>query len=111
MFSPGAHVIQTLVLKYNALATQLTGTQQEQEQAGKQPLNMLTLIAELYNFHVISCRLIYDLIRGFIEHLVPQQGEDAAATTTTTGGVEFPVEGLLKVLRGESTRAKTKRPG
>ena len=55
---------------------------------------MLTLIAELYNFQVISCRLIYDLIRGFIEHLVPQAG---GAT-----GVEFPVEGLLKVLRGES---------
>ena len=90
----GAHVIQTLVLKYNALAIQLTGTQQEEEQAGKQPLNMLTLIAELYNFQVISCRLIYDLVRGFIEHLVPQ--EEGAT------GVEFPVEGLLKVLRGES---------
>lgn len=89
-------MIQTLVLKYNALATQLTGTQQESDQAGKQPLNMLTLIAELYNFQVISCRLIYDLIRGFIEHLVPEgEGET---------GVEFPVEGLLKVLRGEFLR-------
>lgn len=93
----GAHVIQTLVLKYNALVNQLHGTAQEEEQAGKQPLNMLTLIAELYNFQVISCRLIYDLIRGFIDTLVPQGG---------VTGVEFPVEGLLKVLRGESDGRK-----
>lgn len=93
VFFPGAHVIQTLVLKYNTLVTQLHGTAQEEEQAGKQPLNMLTLIAELYNFQVISCRLVYDLIRGFIDTLVPQGG---------VTGVEFPVEGLLKVLRCES---------
>ncbi|KAJ9102045.1 hypothetical protein QFC19_004973 [Naganishia cerealis] len=88
----GAHVIQTLVLKYKALVDQLQGTSEEEAQAGKQPLNVLTLIAELYNFQVISCRLIYDLIRGFIENLVPQGQE-------VTTGVEFPVEGLLKVLR------------
>jgi nucleolar MIF4G domain-containing protein 1 len=88
----GAHVVQTLVLKYKTLVDQLQGTAAEEEQAGKQPLNMLTLIAELYNFQVISCRLIYDLIRGFIENIVPQG--------TEVTGVEFPVEGLLKVLRG-----------
>ncbi|KAJ9099690.1 hypothetical protein QFC20_005622 [Naganishia adeliensis] len=97
----GAHVIQTLVLKYNALVNQLHGTAQEEEQAGKQPLNMLTLIAELYNFQVISCRLIYDLIRGFIDTLVPQGG---------VTGVEFPVEGLLKVLRASGSQLRTDDP-
>ncbi|KAI5449654.1 suppressor of glycerol defect [Naganishia albida] len=97
----GAHVIQTLVLKYNTLVNQLQGTAAEEEQAGKQPLNMLTLIAELYNFQVISCRLIYDLIRGFIDTLVPQGG---------VTGVEFPVEGLLKVLRASGSQLRTDDP-
>ncbi|KAJ9092107.1 hypothetical protein QFC21_006973 [Naganishia friedmannii] len=98
----GAHVVQTLVLKYKSLVDQLQGTAAEEEQAGKQPLNMLTLIAELYNFQVISCRLIYDLIRGFIENIVPQ-GQEVT-------GVEFPVEGLLKVLRASGSQLRADDP-
>ncbi|KAJ9118524.1 hypothetical protein QFC24_006178 [Naganishia onofrii] len=98
----GAHVVQTLVLKYKTLVDQLQGTAAEEELAGKQPLNMLTLIAELYNFQVISCRLIYDLIRGFIENIVPQG--------TEVTGVEFPVEGLLKVLRASGSQLRTDDP-
>ena len=60
---------------------------------GKQPLNILTLISELYNFQVVSCILIYDLIKGFIEDL---------GTSGPKG--EFAVEGVLRVLRCESLR-------
>jgi len=58
------------------------------EDPGKQPLNILTLISELYNFQVVSCLLIYDLIKGFIDDL---------GTSGPKG--EFAVEGVLRVLR------------
>ena len=61
------------------------------EDPGKQPLNILTLISELYNFQVVSCLLIYDLIKGFIDDL---------GTSGSKG--EFAVEGILRVLRCES---------
>ena len=57
----------------------------EEASSGKECSNLIVLIAELYNFQVISCVLIYDLIRGFL-----------------SGGLgEFDVELLLKVVRGK----------
>lgn len=60
---------------------------EEQEPLGKEPSNLITLLAELYNFQVVSCVLVYDLIRKFLE-----------------GGLkdERQVELLLKVVRSES---------
>ncbi|KAJ9110099.1 hypothetical protein QFC19_001770 [Naganishia cerealis] len=86
--APGQSTVlnSTLVLKYKALVDQPEGTSKEEAQANKQPLIMLTLIAKLYNFRVISCRLIYDLVRRFIENLVPRLQE-------VTTEVEFPAEG------------------
>lgn len=56
----------------------------------KEARNLLTLITELYNFQVISCVLIYDLVNIFIADLD-----------------EFNVEMLLKIMRSMSCyRAK-----
>ena len=51
--------------------------------AGKECSNLIVLLSELYNFQVISCVLIYDMIR----------------TLLSTELSEFVVELLLKLLR------------
>lgn len=50
---------------------------------GKECSNLIVLLSELYNFQVISCVLIYDMIR----------------TLLSTELSEFVVELLLKLLR------------
>jgi nucleolar MIF4G domain-containing protein 1 len=68
----------------------------DNDDAGKQPLNLLVLISELYNFQVISCRIIYDIVRELI---------DALATQGPAG--EFAVEALLKIVRSECERSQS----
>jgi nucleolar MIF4G domain-containing protein 1 len=90
----GAHFVHTLVTRYNDLATngatttQLEATIYETPDASKEALNLLTLIAELYNAGVIGSGLIYDLIRGFL-----------GSGTEEEVMAEREVEALLKVLR------------
>jgi hypothetical protein len=50
---------------------------------GKECSNLMVLISELYNFQVISCLLVFDIIRGLLENKL----------------TEFSVELLLKVVR------------
>lgn len=50
---------------------------------GKECSNLIILLSELYNFQVISCVLVYDVIRGLL---------DGELT-------EFQVELLLKITR------------
>jgi len=57
----------------------------ETPDASKESLNLLTLVAELYNVGVVGPKLIYDLIREFIDH----------------GLNETDVEGLLKLVKRE----------
>jgi nucleolar MIF4G domain-containing protein 1 len=93
----GGHFLQTAITRYTTTlaaaqshsATPLNG---DIEDPGKQPLNILTLVSELYNFQVVGCLLIYDLVKGFIQDL---------GTLGFKG--EFAVEGVLRVLRCESS--------
>jgi hypothetical protein len=78
---------QAAVAAHAAIAEEDAATADD---PGKQPLNILTLISELYNFQVVSCLLIYDLVKGFISDL---------GTSGPKG--EFAVEGVLRVLRCE----------
>ncbi len=55
-----------------------------EEEGGKECINLIVLISELYNFQVISCILVYDLIKLFISDLN-----------------ELNVELLLKVVRSK----------
>ncbi|KAL2045718.1 hypothetical protein N7G274_002149 [Stereocaulon virgatum] len=41
----------------------------DHENMGKRPSNLIRLLAELYNFQVISCNLIYDFVRLFLDKL------------------------------------------
>ena len=42
---------------------------EEGPEGAKESRNLLTLILELYNFQVISCVLVYDLVRMLISEL------------------------------------------
>ncbi|KAG8793868.1 suppressor of glycerol defect, partial [Serendipita sp. 399] len=55
----------------------------EEDHAGKEPLNVIVCIAELYNFEVISYVLIYDIIRQLISEKMG----------------ELEVDLLLKIMR------------
>lgn len=63
---------------------------QDQDEPGKEASNLIVLISELYNFQLISCILIYDLVRDLLSQ--PQL-------------LEYNVELLLKVVRGEYLRS------
>ncbi len=49
----------------------------------KEPLNLIVCLAELYNFEVISCVLVYDIVRQLLKENIG----------------ELEVELLLKILR------------
>ncbi len=89
--------MHTLVVRYNSLVAKpsaeplIQSSIYETPDASKESLNLLVLIAELYNAGVVSSRLIYDLIRGFL----------TAANPEMEGMSEKAVEGLLKILRCE----------
>jgi len=55
------------------------------EQDGKECSNLLVMISELYNFQVISCVLVFDVIRRLLEGDL----------------TEFKVELLLKIMRSK----------
>lgn len=79
-----AHAVEAAAASSSSLEASNT------EDPGKKPLNLLTLVSELYNFQVVGCLLVYDLIKGFIEDLgVPGKGD-------------FAVEAILRILRSRS---------
>jgi len=59
---------------------------QGQDEPGKEASNLIVLVSELYNFQVISCILIYDLVRDLLSE--PQLSE-------------YNVELLLKIVRSK----------
>ena len=75
-------VVSSYERHYNALASAVAGDALD-EPSGKECSNLIVLLSELYNFQVISCILIYDIIRNLL-----------SAELT-----EFVVELLLKLLR------------
>ncbi|KAL6307436.1 ARM repeat-containing protein [Sparassis latifolia] len=64
------------------------------EPLGKECSNLIVLVSELYNFQVISCVLVYDIIRGLL---------DGELT-------EFKVELLLKVTRNSGQQLRQDDP-
>lgn len=102
----GGQFLQTAVNRYSTTkeaamvhSNSQADDAESPEDPGKQPLNILTLISELYNFQVVSCLLIYDLIKGFIDDL---------GTSGPKG--EFAVEGVLRVLRCSGPQLRTDDP-
>lgn len=116
-----AHFVETCVAKYEGFLAQATSSSSlplpiptsassdtpstdthaaggqvfVKEGPGKELLNLLTLISELYNFQVISCVLVYDIIRGLLAgNMVGEGGERGEVG-------ELGVEGVLRVVRSE----------
>ena len=85
-----AHFVQQLVTSYEkhyaAVCNLPTDPQPNGDDTrGKECSNLIVLLSELYNFQVISCVLMYDVIRALL---------DGDLT-------EFKVELLLKVTRSK----------
>jgi hypothetical protein len=59
---------------------------QDQDEPGKEASNLIVLVSELYNFQVISCILIYDVVRDLRNQ--PRLSE-------------YTVELLLKIVKGK----------
>ena len=71
---------------YAALSKSADDPDLPDESKGKECSNLIILLSELYNFQVISCVLVYDVIRGLL---------DGDLT-------ELKVELLLKITRSAS---------
>lgn len=91
-FPSAAHFVQTVVAKYerhfaafleSSAGSANSGSVDAEAPEGKETSNLIVLLSELYNFQVISCLLVYDVIRGLLEGDL----------------IEFKVELLLKITR------------
>ena len=86
------HFVESCISKYesqyaflNPDAPSADLLETEKDDQGKECMNLIVLISELYNFQVISCVLVYDLIRALL-----------------SGDLnEINVELLLKITRSE----------
>ncbi|KAJ1943489.1 suppressor of glycerol defect [Linderina macrospora] len=85
---PVAHLVQKLMEEFDKRfvlgqeAFKAGEDDSEEGSAGKECQNLTVYIAELYNFQVISCQLVYDVIRMCIQDIN-----------------EFSAELLLKIIR------------
>ncbi|KAJ7104034.1 hypothetical protein B0H15DRAFT_808180 [Mycena belliarum] len=98
-----AYFVQTVVSAYERHYASLkdadinpddTETQTGASTSGKECSNLIVLLSELYNFQVISCVLVFDLIRGLLD----------------TDLSEFSVELLLKVVRNSGQQLRQDDP-
>ncbi|KAA8900348.1 hypothetical protein TRICI_006220 [Trichomonascus ciferrii] len=55
----GAHFVQTLVETFDK--------HYNNDAKGKESVNLLALLSQIYSFHVVSCNLIYDFIRMLLD--------------------------------------------
>ncbi|EEB97778.1 hypothetical protein MPER_02834, partial [Moniliophthora perniciosa FA553] len=66
----------------------------QQKDKGKEASNLVVLLSELYNFQVISCVLIYDVVRGLLDGEIE----------------ELNVELLLKIVRNSGQQLRQDDP-
>lgn len=89
--STAAHFVQETITTYEKHYSELTDSSIEEghtegKERGKECSNLIILISELYNFQVISCVLLFDVVRTLLEGRL----------------TEMDVELLLKILRSRS---------
>jgi nucleolar MIF4G domain-containing protein 1 len=78
-----AHLVQTIVEQFDRVYSE----------AGKDGINLMVFLSELYNFGVVGCGLIYDFIRMFLEPLG-----------------EYDTELLLKVIQNSGQQLRQDDP-
>ncbi|KAJ7227305.1 hypothetical protein GGX14DRAFT_629361, partial [Mycena pura] len=95
-----AHFVQSVVSAYEQHFASLgevqpaPDTQTGASTSGKECSNLAVLLSELYNFQVISCILVYDIIRGLLN----------------TDLTELHVELLLKIVRNSGQQLRQDDP-
>ncbi|KAH8994909.1 armadillo-type protein [Lactarius akahatsu] len=87
-------VVSSYEHHYSVLASATAGDALS-EPSGKECSNLIVLLSELYNFQVISCVLVYDIIRNLL-----------SAVELT----EYVVELLLKLLRNSGQQLRQDDP-
>ncbi|KAJ6609207.1 armadillo-type protein [Mycena sp. CBHHK59/15] len=95
-----AYFVQRVASAYDQHYDELKDTRaasdpkDEAATSGKECLNLIVLLSELYNFQVISCVLVFDVIRGLLD----------------TDLSEFSVELLLKIVRNSGQQLRQDDP-
>ncbi|KIJ67003.1 hypothetical protein HYDPIDRAFT_26414 [Hydnomerulius pinastri MD-312] len=93
-----AFVVQNIVTSYERYLSNYesdtSGGLESTEDRGKEASNLIVLLSELYNFQVISCILLYDIIRDLLSKELS----------------EFRVELLLKILRNSGQQLRQDDP-
>ncbi|KAJ3907916.1 hypothetical protein F5879DRAFT_1008029 [Lentinula edodes] len=89
-----AYFVQNVVLSYEQHIATLSSLEENVEDKGKEASNLVVLLSELYNFQVISCVLIFDIIRTLLKNEVH----------------EFQVELLLKLVRNSGQQLRADDP-
>lgn len=91
MLSVAAYFVQAVVAQFELhyqktqqLAETKSSSMSDDAPIGKECSNLLVLISDLYNYRVISCTLVYDIIRLILEGDLK----------------EFDIELILKLARG-----------
>lgn len=79
----GAHIVQRIVEDFDAHYQQTNGIK-DPSMGTKECTNLVSFLAELYNFQVVGCVLVFDLIRVFLGEVT-----------------ELNTELLLKIARSE----------
>ncbi len=87
MFVIAANFVQNVVSNYEThyAALEDESAPSNDNPEGKECSNLVVLLAELYNFQVISCILLFDIVRGLLNDEL----------------TEFNVELLLKLMRSK----------
>lgn len=88
----GGNIVQKAVEQFEKYHAQSNGLGVE-DNAGKEATNLMTFLAELYNFGVISSVLIFDYIRRFLSELT-----------------ELHTELLLKIVRNSGPQLRSDDP-
>lgn len=82
----GAHIVQRIVEDFDVHYQKTNGIK-DPSLGTKECTNLLSFLAELYNFQVVGCVLVFDLIRIFLGEIT-----------------ELNTELLLKIVRSESSK-------
>ncbi|CAO3592145.1 unnamed protein product [Absidia cylindrospora] len=112
-----AYFVQTLMetfeKNYKTAQTAISSGQDHGEEGpagAKEAKNLLTLTLELYNFQVISCILVYDLVRLLIENMDEQSVELLLKIVRTSGAqMRLDDPASLKDIIDEIQKQSSKR--
>ncbi|KAH8844243.1 hypothetical protein MCOR27_007180 [Pyricularia oryzae] len=65
----GAYLVQTTAEKFKEHYAKTVGRTQEQQEVTKETSNIITFLAQMYNFQMIGCNLVFDHIRFLLGEL------------------------------------------